>query len=100
MSYIIIIFFEFVNSFRPLSQLFGKSEDTFLKCTDVVMDPLIANLQHIIRWAKPSEFQEFCSEFEKVGCFFPKVTGAIDGLYIYIEIELTEECRFEPSFIN
>ena len=79
MSYI-IIFFEFVNIFRPLSQLFGTSEDTFLKCTDVVMDTPIAKLQHIIRWAKPYEFKEFVSEFEKIGCFFPKVTGAIDGL--------------------
>ena len=38
--------------FRPLSQLFGTSEDTFLKCTDVVMDTLIADLQDIIGWAK------------------------------------------------
>ena len=51
------------------------------------MDPPIANLQHIIWWAKPSEFKEFVSEFEKVGRFFPKVTGAIDGLHL--EIELT-----------
>ena len=51
----IIMFFAFVNSFRPLSQLFGISEDTFLECTGVVMDALIANLHHIIRWPKPSE---------------------------------------------
>ena len=38
----IIIFFAFVNSFGTLSQMFGVSEDTFLKCTDVVMDALIA----------------------------------------------------------
>ena len=56
MSHIIIIFFAFVNSFRPLSQLFGVSEDTFLKCTDVLVDALIANLHHIIRWPKPSEY--------------------------------------------
>ena len=65
---------------------------------DVVMDALIANLQQIIRWPKPSEFEEFASEFEKVGHFFPNVVGAIDGLHL--EIELTEERRFEPSFIN
>ena len=94
----IIIFFAFVNSFRTLSQLFGISEDTFLKCTHVVMDPLIANLHYIIRWAKPSEYEEFASEFEKVGCFFPNVIGAIDGLHL--EIKLTEEHRFEPFFIN
>ena len=47
---------------------------------------------------KPSEFEEFASEFEKVGGFFPNVIGAMDGLYI--EMELTEERRFEPSFIN
>ena len=63
MSYIIIIFFAFVNSFRPLSQLFGVSEHTFLKSTDVVMDALIANLHHIIRWAKPSDFEEFACQF-------------------------------------
>ena len=62
------------------------------------MDALIANLQQIIRWPKPSEFEEFASEFEKVGRFFPNVIGAIDGLHL--EIELTEERRFEPSFIN
>ena len=54
------------------------SEDTFLKCTDVVMDALIANLHQIIRWPKPCEFEEFASEFEKVGRFFPNVIGAID----------------------
>ena len=62
------------------------------------MDSLIANLQQIIRWSKPSEFEEFASEFEKVGRFFQNVIGAIDGLHL--EIELTEERRFEPSFIN
>ena len=84
--------------FERLSQLFGVSEDTFLKCTDVVMDALIANLHQIIRWPKPSEFEKFACEFEKVGRFFPNVIGAIDGLHL--EIELTEERRFEPSFIN
>ena len=94
----IIIFFAFVNSFRTLSQLFGIWEDTFLKCTDVVMDALIANLHQIILWPKPAEFEQFASEFEKVGRFFSNVIGAIDGLHL--EIKLTEERRFEPSFIN
>ena len=62
------------------------------------MDALIANLHQIIRWPKPAEFEQFASEFEKVGRFFPNVLGAIDGLHL--EIELTEERRFEPSFIN
>ena len=62
------------------------------------MDALIANLHQIMRWPKPAEFEEFASEFEKVGRFFPNVIGAIDGLHL--EIELTEERRFEPSFIN
>ena len=62
------------------------------------MDALIGNLHQIIRWPKPSEFEEFACEFEKVGRFFPNVLGAIDGLHL--EIELTEECRFEHSFIN
>ena len=62
------------------------------------MDALIANLHQIIQWPKPCEFEEFASEFEKVGRFFPNVIGAIDGLHL--EIELTEERRFEPSFIN
>ena len=78
----IIIFFAFVNSFGPLSQLFGTTEDTFLKCTDVFMDALIDNFQHIIRWPKPSQFQEFASEFEKVGLFLPNVIGPINGLYL------------------
>ena len=56
------------------------------------MDALIANLHQIIQWPKPCEFEEFASEFEKVGCFFPNVIGAIDGLHL--EIELTEERRF------
>ena len=89
-AYLVISFFAFL--------LFGLSEHTFLKCTDVVMDALIANLHYIIRWPKPSEFEKLCSEFEKVGRFFPNVIGAIDGLHL--EIELTEEHRFEPSFIN
>ena len=78
--------------------MFGVSEDTFLRCTDVVMDALVGNLHQIIRWPKPSEFEEIASEFDKVGRFFPNVIGAIDGLHL--EIELTEERRFEPSFIN
>ena len=81
-----------------MSQLFGVSEDKFLRWTDVVMDALIANSQQIIRWPKPSEFEKFASEFEKVRRFFPNVIGAIDGLHV--EMELTEEHRFEPSFIN
>ena len=60
------------------------------------MDALIANLHQIIRWPKPAEFEEFASEFEKVGRFFPNVIGAIDGLHL--EIELTEERTFEPFF--
>ena len=84
--------------FERLAQLFGVSEETFLKCTDVVMDALIANLHQIIRWPKPCEFEEFASEFEKVGRLFPNVIGAIDGLHL--EIEFTEERRFEPSFIH
>ena len=88
----------FVNSFRPLSQLFGISDDTFLKCTDVVMDALIPNLHQIMRWAKASEFEEFASEFHKVGHFFQNVIGAIDGSHL--EIELTKQLKFETSFIN
>ena len=56
MTHIIIIFFAFVNTFQTLSQMFGTSEDRFLKCTHVVMDALIANLHQIIRWPKPCEF--------------------------------------------
>ena len=44
---------------KSLTQLFGLSEDTFLRCTDVVMDALIANLQDIIQLPKPSELHEF-----------------------------------------
>ena len=58
---------------------------------DVVMDALVRNLHQIIRWAKPSEFEEIASQFDKVGRFFPffpNVIGAIDGLHV--EIELTE----------
>ena len=62
------------------------------------MDALIANLQQIIRWPKPFEFEEFASEFEKFGRFLPNVIGAIDGLHV--EMESSEERRFEPSFIN
>ena len=62
--------------------MFGVSEDTFLKCTEVVMDALIANLHYIIQWPKPSEFEEFACEFEKVGRFLPNVIWAMDGLYI------------------
>ena len=47
---------------------------------------------------KPSELEEFACEFEKVGHCFPNVIGAIHGLHL--KIELTEERRFEPSFIN
>ena len=40
--------------------MFGVSEDTFLRCMDVVMDALIANLQLIIiQWPKQSELHEF-----------------------------------------
>ena len=56
------------------------------------MDALIANLHQIIRWPKPCKFEEFASEFEKVGRFFPNVIGTIDGLHL--EIKLTEERRF------
>ena len=94
----IFIFLPFVNSFRTLSQLFGVLEDTFLKCTEVVMDSLIANLHHIVRWPKPSEFEELASEIDKVGLFLVIVIGAIYGLYV--EIPLTEERTFEPFFIN
>ena len=62
------------------------------------MDALIANLHYIIRWPKPAEFEQFACEFEKVGRFFPNVIGAIDGLHL--EIELTEERRFEPSVMK
>ena len=46
------------------------------------MDALIGNSHHIIRWPKPSEFEEFACQFEKVGRFLPNVIGAIDGLYL------------------
>ena len=42
--------------------------------------------------------KNFASEFEKFGRFFPNVIGAIDGLHV--EMESSEERRFEPSFIN
>ena len=78
--------------------MFGVSEETFLKCTDAVMDCLVSNLHKIIRWPKPNEFAAFASEFDKIGRYFPNVIGAIDGLHL--EIELTEERKFEPSFVN
>ena len=85
-------------SFKRLAHLFGVSEDTFLRCTDTVMDALIANLHEIISWPSKNEFADYANNFEDVGRFFPNVIGAIDGLHL--EIELTEERRFEPSFIN
>ena len=39
-----------------------------------------------------------CLWIWEIGGFFPNVIGAIDGLHL--EIELTEERTFEPSFIN
>ena len=78
--------------------MFGVCEETFLKCTDIVMDCIVGNLHEIIRWPKPNEFAKVASEFNKIGRYFPNVIGAIDGLHL--EIELTEERRFEPSFVN
>ena len=69
-----------------------------MRCMDVVMDCLVRNLHQIIRWPKPSEFKEIPSEFDKVGRFFPNIIGAIDELHL--EMELTEEHRFEPLFIS
>ena len=46
------------------------------------MNALIANLHQIILWPKSSEFEDFASEFEKLGRFFPNVIGAIDGLHL------------------
>ena len=42
-------------TFEHCHNSFGVSENTFLKCTDVVMDALIANLQHMMQWPEPSE---------------------------------------------
>ena len=83
---------------QRLANLFGVSEDVFLKCTNIVMDALVGNLHQIIRWPDPTEFEEYATKFDEIGRYFPNVIGAIDGLHI--EIELTEERRFEPSFIN
>ena len=81
-----------------LANLFGVSQDVFLRCTDIVMDALVANLHQIITWPKPEEFAKYAEQFEEVGRFFPNVIGAIDGLHL--AIQLTEETNFEPSFIN
>ena len=62
------------------------------------MDALVGRLHEIICWPKPDEFAQVAAEFDKIGRFFPNVIGAIDGLHL--EIELTEERRFELSFIN
>ena len=81
-----------------MAHLFGIAEDTFLHCTDLVMDALIGNLHKIITWPKKSDFPDIATKFNDIGRFFPNVIGAIDDLHL--EIELTEERRFEPSFIN
>ena len=39
-------------TFEHCQQLFRILEYTFLRCTDVVMDGMIANLSQIIRWPK------------------------------------------------
>ena len=78
--------------------MFGVCEDVFLRSTNVVMDALVANLHQIITWPKSDQFQEYADAFDEIGRFFPNVIGAIDGLHI--QIELTEESKFEPSFIN
>ena len=78
--------------------MFGVSEDVFLTSTNIVMDALVANLHQIIRWPKCEEFEQYADDFDQIGRFFPNVIGAIDGLHL--EIELTEESKFEPSFIN
>ena len=62
------------------------------------MDALVANLHQIVTWPKYTEFKEYAKEFDEIGRFFPNVIGAIDGLHL--QIELTEESKFEPSFIN
>ena len=61
-----------------LSHLFGVSEESFLRCTDAVMDCLVGNLHKIICWPKPNEFASVASEFDKIGRYFPNVIGAID----------------------
>ena len=78
--------------------MFGVSEDLFLKSTNIVMDALVDNLHQIVKWPNSNEYEQYANEFDKIGRFFPNVIGAIDGLHL--EIELTEESEFEPSFIN
>ena len=59
---------------------------------------LVGNFHKIIRWPKPNQFAAVASKFDKIRRYFPNVVGAIDGLHL--EIELTEERKFEPSFVN
>ena len=58
----------------------------------------MANIHQIVAWPKPNEFQEYAGEFDKIGRYFPNVIGTIDGLHL--EMELMQESKFEPSFIN
>ena len=47
---------------------------------------------------KPSDFEDLACEFEKVGHWLANVIGAIHR--VHLKMKLTEERRFEPSFIN
>ena len=72
--------------------MFRVSEDTLLRCMDVVMDRLVRNFHQIIRWSKPSDLEEIALEFDKAGRFFPSVIGATDGLYL--KMKISEEQKF------
>ena len=50
-----------------LSDLFGMSEEKFLRITEHLMNTLIIHIKDFIYWPKRSDYRQIADEFNKIG---------------------------------
>ena len=78
---------------QQMSVLFGVSEDTFIHCTEKVVQALIGKVKDIIQFPRKENFGSIADLFDKIGKkrYFPNTVRALDGMHLRVNVKKKTE---------
>ncbi|XP_033758071.1 putative nuclease HARBI1 [Pecten maximus] len=75
-----------MDTIRSLSDRFGVTDSSFLKCREQVINAINSSLKKFIKWPTTGDYLSISERFNDTGSYeFPNIIGAIDGSHIPIE---------------
>ena len=76
--------------YKQLATQFDVTEDTFIRCTDYIINLLIEKSAELIRFPEKDDLQQIVNSFDQVGEWFPNAVGTTDSCHLAVHVKKNE----------